>query len=348
MGESIASHLPRPLGVDDHTSAKYRADPYSPNALLGDWVHDLLSLRERAMLWFMNEVTDLPRWTALVTDEAAIERWRTQFVAGKRQSRTTTPFPALPKYLAATGFTDRMLDVCITELRAKATNCARQGHNMVRVLDSDAGVYKRALPELVGAVQAALAPLEAEAREEGQYRADHGYAMFHVADVNMYPIEYGRTCALAEPVLTRANCIGAIGTGDTLPFVKTPKTVLDRRQVEGAHSQRFAWLPTDVEIVDGHPRLVGYLNNIHPEHTAVYTAIEDVLYAALPMFVAATEQVRLGRRNITWSRTYRPLNRERRIPWVEMGAIFECQSADGRFGASVAEGSLPQASATHR
>lgn len=220
-----------------HKSNELREPPCTPQAIIGDWLHAIVAARELAMLFVMNEITDMPNWTILVNVGATVAGWHRQLSpAGKEpgdeeQTSPTPnsyPLPAPPPELARHGFSDQMFDCCMSELREKAGVCDSQGNDTVRILDCDAAVFKRSLPDdFNNKVKHAMAPVEEEAREQGDYRADHGYVVLPLFHPAMYPVVHGLT-QVSEAPLNRATCLSAMGSGEPvvwgelipLPFVR--------------------------------------------------------------------------------------------------------------------------------
>lgn len=41
-----------------------------------DWAHDVMTIRERCMLFFIDSISDKPEWTRKVHDVEIVSKWR--------------------------------------------------------------------------------------------------------------------------------------------------------------------------------------------------------------------------------------------------------------------------------
>lgn len=41
-----------------------------------NWAHDVTTIRERCMLFFVDSISDKPEWTRKIHDEGIVSRWR--------------------------------------------------------------------------------------------------------------------------------------------------------------------------------------------------------------------------------------------------------------------------------
>lgn len=78
--------LDRPVnGYPEHSWATLDMRPRFPNAIQ-DWAGTPLTLRERSMIAFMNEITDKPDWTRKILDEEIVGKWRVEREAKEKES----------------------------------------------------------------------------------------------------------------------------------------------------------------------------------------------------------------------------------------------------------------------
>ena len=76
--------------------------------------------------------------------------------------------------------------------------------------------------------------------------------------------------------------------------MRKPKDDLFDRTATGLQhvSSKYAWLPADVAIADdGTAKFESYINNLHPDaHNALYTALEQLLGACVPLLELTLQQ----------------------------------------------------------
>lgn len=78
--------LDRPVnGYPEHSWAQLDKRPRFPNTIQ-DWAGTPLTLRERSMIAFMNEITDKPEWTRKIRDAGIVGKWRIEREAKEKES----------------------------------------------------------------------------------------------------------------------------------------------------------------------------------------------------------------------------------------------------------------------
>ncbi|KAJ0272376.1 hypothetical protein Brms1b_013474 [Colletotrichum noveboracense] len=91
---------------------------------------------------------------------------------------------------------------------------------------------------------------------------------------SLWPLVFGKS---------RIVALGACGIGDVIPVPK--KRYPNNQSSDDLWSVKYQWLPCDIDIEEGKPKIMSYINDLHPKHHAgLYTAIEKVLEKALPMW----------------------------------------------------------------
>ncbi|TEB24438.1 hypothetical protein FA13DRAFT_1756864 [Coprinellus micaceus] len=219
------------------------------------------------MMRFMNAVTDKPQWTRKVFNSTIVEKWR---------GEALNDGPVFE-----TQMTERMFNYCIQELQHVAERHIDAPRGAVQVLHTDAGVYKSdtAVPEGTKlALQKAVAVLEDVPEEQKDWHPGSDGKVLDLVHPSLFPLVYGRTRVLplgAKPT-TLDGCIERSGEGDD-----DPQAAYD----EATWSRKFQWLPADVDISGERPRILSYINNLHPQrHKKLYRLVEDVVEAAIPLW----------------------------------------------------------------
>lgn len=240
------------------------ATPSRPGTPSTAWTHSPLSVRERAMLWFMNDVTERDDWRELVTDDRTMLVWASYLPKDGMLARTSgqaTPFDGFPQDLSVGGFTPDMFMACVRELRGMA------GDPFVMVLDADACVVKGSLPINEQVAQAI-----------GQLDTSRIGAVMDPMDYPLVPVTRRHTG------ISRSNCLETFGMG----------TLIEQGS--------FTPIPTDVSFAaDSSAQLESYVSNLHPRHEEQYAALETIVAAAMPALVTALESTWIApRHRIPW------------------------------------------------
>ncbi|KAB8276593.1 hypothetical protein BDV30DRAFT_235665 [Aspergillus minisclerotigenes] len=181
----------------------------------------------------------------------------------------------------------------IKELQWKAEILNKTGYVRffdVGVIKSDTVISK----DLQEALKERVRPLnDAPGYQEDHHpRSDH--KVFDLVHPSLFPVIYGRTHVLPDRVIELDDCIGSMGQGELLPvppdeevyvypYYKTPY-----KANVPLLSQKFQWLPCDVELTESGCRIVSYINNLHPmKHRGLYDAEEDAYYELLEAWDAS-------------------------------------------------------------
>lgn len=228
------------------------------------------------------------------------------------------------------GFTDKMFEYCIKELREKAGIAEASG--VTSVLESSACVLKSdsIVPEplRLSLLKLAYAELEDVPEEKKDWHPGSDEIVLDLVHPSLFPLVYGRTRVLKDRVITSPEeALELTGAGEV---VSTGEGPLTREQVEiwvkaNKHywcdeeekkrrfeedvesylsgekemktswqeviSRRFQWLPAEVSLSSDSAKFTSYINNLHPvKHKALYGVLEDVLAKMLPMLDAAIER----------------------------------------------------------
>ncbi|PYI25848.1 hypothetical protein BP00DRAFT_430851 [Aspergillus indologenus CBS 114.80] len=252
-----------------------------PNALDSKDIYDgyignLLVHREILMLQIMNTISEKPDWDRKVFNDEITAKWR-QEIAESGQDVTPT-----------------MIDAIITEMQWKAKVLQEEGtftvFDHVGVVRADTAIPK----DLQQALRDAAAPLEDIPVDAKDYHPGSDNKVLDLVHPSLFPLVYGRTRILPDRTITAANCLEHLGHGDVLPV---PTDEGSQGQGRDPHwrwrsldykiySQKFQWLPCNVEFSEGDDcRIVSYINNLHPQrHQNLYAVIENVISRVIPQW----------------------------------------------------------------
>lgn len=180
----------------------------------------------------------------------------------------------------------KMIDWIMKELQWKANNFKKTGY----VHAFDAGVVKSdtaVSEEIRQALKQAVHPLEDIPEDQKDYHPGSKGKVVDLVHPSMFPVVFGRTHALPYTTIGLDNCLGSVGQGEVIPAdpVKN-KDTWSRRTSDTSYSNKFQWLPCDVELIDDNSsRIVSYINNAHPiQHKALYGVIEKIITRAIPLW----------------------------------------------------------------
>lgn len=145
------------------------------------------------------------------------------------------------------------------------------------------------IPEdLKEALKAAVAPFENVPANRRDWHPGSDEKVLDLVHPSLWPLLYGRSRVLSNKRITVDNCLEHCGTGDVIP-VPSDEEIESRRAkwlntpAISCLSQKFQWLPCDVDLTEDGAKIVSYINNVHPvKHAALYPVIEKFIEKALP------------------------------------------------------------------
>ncbi|OLN95655.1 hypothetical protein CCHL11_04972 [Colletotrichum chlorophyti] len=243
-----------------------------PSAVV-HWTASTLTYSELAMMWFIDQITDKPDWHVKAFNQDIVSKWKTEVMA--------VVWPAVG--LKHARFDDDMFDWCISELREKAK--LYQATGLIPVLDASAAVVKSdtAIPhDIQEALRKGVSALEDVPEQEKDWHPGSDGKVLDLVHPSLWPLVYGLSRILPDRRIPLKDTLKACGTGQVLP---TPEhTNKNPNAGQELWSTKFQWLPCDVDIEDGKPVIVSYINNLHPHHHAgLYDTIGKVIAKALPL-----------------------------------------------------------------
>ncbi|KAJ7226606.1 hypothetical protein C8J57DRAFT_1389174 [Mycena rebaudengoi] len=268
-------------------SGQYKAGLMYPNAVL-DWCPDSMTVRERNMLELMNRLTDKTEWERKIFDERIVEKWRTEAVADPPQLTSWTRHTFTNKQ----GFTTRMFDFCVAELRDKAELYKKS--KVVRVLDTAACVVKSDIAisgefgkEISKAVTELLEDVPDHLKD---WHPGSNQQVLDLVHPSLFPLVYGRTRILPDSTIGVDDCLADPRAGEVV-LVPPASEGEENEYIQLMYpsklwSTKFQWLPCDVGFsAGGGVKVASYVNNLHPvKHRTLYPLLEQVMSAAVPLW----------------------------------------------------------------
>jgi hypothetical protein len=162
--------------------------------------------------------------------------------------------------------TERMFGYCIRELRHRSKHHNDSTSGAIHVFP--ASVYKSdsAVSSKVKlALRKAVGPLEDVPEQRKDWHPGSDGKVLDLVHPSLFPLVYGhsKVIALGDKETTLDDCIRRCGEGEVLPspnaeeFEAGLKKVLGWRYSKGSskvYSQKFQWLPCEVDILGDRPR----------------------------------------------------------------------------------------------
>lgn len=251
----------------------------------------------------MSSITEKPDWDKKVTKYAYSSNLSFAHATQVFDEEITSKWR---KEIAESGedVSAKMMDWIIKELQWKSESFKKNG----RVKVFDVGVVKSDTAiseELQKALKEAVVPFEDVPEDQKDYHPNSDQQVVDLVHPSLFPAIFGRSRILPDRIINLDTCLGSVGQGDLLPvpskdhITHTPRYGYGWRTTPREYSQKFQWLPCDVEFTeDAGCRIVSYINNAHPvEHRELYDVVEKIITQAVPL----------------WNETlaYRPYNKRR-------------------------------------
>ena len=137
-----------------------------------------------------------------------------------------------------------MVDWCIDELRYKARIFEETGAVIVYngdVVKSDTAISD----SLKAALREAVIPLEDIPVREKDWHPGSDEKVLDLVHPSLFPFLYGRSRILPDSLVGLDDCIQRCGEGAIVPV---PSDEDINRHEPGSYSNRFQWLPCEVDI----------------------------------------------------------------------------------------------------
>jgi Protein of unknown function (DUF4246) len=159
--------------------------------------------------------------------------------------------------------TAAMADYCIAELRHKAKGFEDSPSGAIFVFNGDVVKSDKAVSlETKKALQMAVEPLENVPEKRKDWHPGSDERVLDLVHPSLFPLIYGRSRVLAvgEKVTSLEDFARRSGEGDVVPVPDQPGEQSVgrrwRRQHFSPYSDKFQWLPCDVDITGDKPRYV--------------------------------------------------------------------------------------------
>ncbi|KAE8383099.1 hypothetical protein BDV26DRAFT_287885 [Aspergillus bertholletiae] len=243
-----------------------------PHALRESCHSEGISVRERRMLDFIDKITDKPEWERKVFDEDIVDKWRNEAVVFDDR---------LFDYYLSTA----MFDYCIEELRDKAA--FSKDSQMVSVYDSEIAIVKSdgaVTPILAESLRRNVRVLEDVPEHSKDWHPGSDETVLDLLHPSLFPLIHGTSRVLPYGTVPLDDCARFTGEGEVVVPQFDEYSVSSRNSMPEWGS--FQWLPSNIEFdKDGVPKIVSYINNLHPKrHKELYGTLERFVAAAIPLW----------------------------------------------------------------
>ena len=237
-----------------------------------------LTVREVAMLKFMDAITDKPNWNTKVFDEAIVNKWKAE---AAQQPKTL--------------LSEKTFEWCIKELRDRAKDFERDG--FIRTYESASRCVKsdHTIPlALRDKLRKAVEPLLQVDDTKKDWHPNSNEQVLNLVHPSLFPLVYGKSRVLTTGQVGLLDCLassgkGAVVPGDQLISATRPGQHLQEEVRNGPlWSNQFQWLPAEVKFTgqDGTDvKITSYINNLHPiQHNDLYAIIETFISKSIPLW----------------------------------------------------------------
>ncbi|KAH6880363.1 hypothetical protein B0T10DRAFT_519294 [Thelonectria olida] len=249
-----------------------------------DWDAPTLTNCEVFMLKFIEEITNRPEWWRKVREPDIVLKWK--------QEVLEMPWTGYQRYAV---FSETMADACFKELNKKAEIYERTG--LIPVMDYAASVIKSdtiLTNDLKEALKTAVTALEHVPEPRQDWKPGSDGKVLNLIDPSLWPLVYGSSKISSDKRIPLHSCIDYSGMGAIIPEPVKPRLEDPELRPQyfdpdddpdefRAISTRFQWLPCDVNLTGGRPRIESYINSLHPfQHANLYSVIETFIEKSLP------------------------------------------------------------------
>ncbi|KAJ5336716.1 hypothetical protein MYU51_005805 [Penicillium brevicompactum] len=238
----------------------------------------VLTLREIAMVDYMEDITDIPEWWKKVFDPTIQEEWKRAAVNGDRD------------------ITLNMAQWVIEELQFKAM--IYETTQVVALYNGDVTKSDTNFPDsLMNSLKTHIKTLEFDQEILKFYHPGPLAKQRDFIAMALYPLVYGKTRILTDRVITLDEALDYAGQGEVIPVPK--ETGITREDISWRamsradvqvrpYSRDYQCLPSDWEFRDdGRWHIATYINNLHPvKHRHIYKLVEEAFNGIIPQWNA--------------------------------------------------------------
>ncbi|TFK72608.1 hypothetical protein BDN72DRAFT_762917 [Pluteus cervinus] len=224
------------------------------------------------MTRLMNEITEKVDWHIKIFNETITNKWKAEALA--------TP---------NVDISERMVDWCIEELRWKAKLPIFTEHGAISIYEGDVVKSDVAIPRsLKEALRNAVAPLEDVPEDQRDWHPGSDDQVLDLVHPSLFPLVYGTSRILPDSLTTLEDCVKRCGEGVIVPV---PNSLQNN-----FYSEKFQWLPCEVDVSGDQAKITSYINNLHPQkHTKLYKIVEDVITRTIPLWNTTLTPLRADR-----------------------------------------------------
>jgi hypothetical protein len=235
-----------------------------------------LTVRELAMLRFMEAITDKPDWETKVFSEEIGARWRRE---AEEQSGGMID--------------DTIFEWLIAELRDKAKESQETG--IVNALDSDCVVARSdTLIEDSLREELASAAKRLVSQTDPDWHPGSKDQVLNLVHPSLYPLVYGQTKVLTSHQTSLTEPFRVDGASEVtdgaqeLAEMKPDRSLMHWVDERDVWSTKFQWLPCDVGFVGEtgtEVAIKSYVNNLHPiQHKGMYDVLRSLISKSIALW----------------------------------------------------------------
>ncbi|KAI9689597.1 MAG: hypothetical protein M1822_010249 [Bathelium mastoideum] len=258
----------------------FELDEDDPNRLqhgIDDCHSQRMTIREVAMLQFMDAITDKPNWDTKIFDDNILTKWRDEAGAQLNGLISTKAF-----------------DWCVTELEDNAATF--QKNQFVKTLESGTRCVKSdtIIPSaLRNELRRAVQPLLAVSDRAKDWHPNSNEQVLNLVHPSLYPLVYGMSRVLQTGKTRLGNYLETCGKGQVAEGGQEVPSIRVGHQHQNAPtnqlwSTRFQWLPCEVKFKEDtgtDVRITSYINNLRPDtNKNLYHVIEKFISKAIPLW----------------------------------------------------------------
>ncbi|KAF8993778.1 hypothetical protein BDQ17DRAFT_1367889 [Cyathus striatus] len=220
-----------------------------------------VTLRELRMQHIMDELTDKPGWETKVFNKDITTKWREEISSSGEDVSST------------------MIDFIFDELKHKAKVFTKTG--IITVFDQGVVKSDTIVPtELKVTLMEAVKSLEDVPDNQKDWHPGSDEKVLDLVHPSLFPLVYGLSRILPQGRMNIEEGLQRCGEGVVVPVPIGETTIYAQ-----TYSEKFQWLPCEVNIRSEKARITSYINNLHPNHhKGLYSLIEQLIDHSIPLW----------------------------------------------------------------